>query len=254
MTEIQRLKKHLAKLDANNMSDFYRERLKIYCFLVSDNATIDGKPIPHGKERYFYTLPTTTPEGKKIVGKGFEIPALRAEYDQKTIDGFSIEEQDFIQDELTTIDEFCDGENITSVHLRSTVRAYKDYLQKQLERLSDATTEQPTTNPKTPKPPKIKKIKIPIKLLNALVRADYIKDKKHPYKWIKEGRNRKINVLALTDFIGLLGYNSTDANFINYNFTLEKKIGDNYFGRQSAGKQSSCFDELSDLVEKFGEK
>jgi len=144
MTKTERITSFFARLRHISLDDFYREQEKIYYFLHSDNATIDGKPIAKGEARYWCTvLTTTTADKNKVLGNSFEIPALRAEFDQMSIYGVPITEQDFVEDELKTVAEMCDGVDIDSVHLRSSIRAYKEKLQKRLDDLSQKLTEEP---------------------------------------------------------------------------------------------------------------
>ena len=111
----------LRKITASNMESIYNEKLHRFCYYKSSKATVDGKEIPQGFDRF---LATITPENK---GK-------TATLNLKTYNEFDISETDFIEDEILRVERLL---NLYQTEIeypqRKAGAMYLEFLRNQLE-------------------------------------------------------------------------------------------------------------------------
>ena len=121
------LRIYLKRLSADNVQEYFENHLRSYYYFRSENIeTQSGENIPRGFDRFLNTLPTEKGEDQKpIVFKT----------DLKTKKGFRIEERDFIEIELSKINNLCKGVDLTTdLDLKKSVELYTDFLRKKLSK------------------------------------------------------------------------------------------------------------------------
>ena len=111
----------LRKITASNMESIYNEKLHRFCYYKSSKATVDGKEIPQGFDRF---LATITPENKEKT----------ATLNLKTYNEFDISETDFIEDEILRVERLL---NLYQTEIeypqRKAGAMYLEFLRNQLE-------------------------------------------------------------------------------------------------------------------------
>ena len=124
--QISKLKFFFYDLNADNIEQFYKNKLNQYYYYKSREVENQhGEDILRGFERFFNTLPSK----RKDLSKE-DVPVTEFRADGKTPEkGYDIDEKDFIDNELFEIENLCKGINLAkNLDLKKSIEAYHGLL------------------------------------------------------------------------------------------------------------------------------
>lgn len=185
----------LRKITASNMESIYDEKLHRFCYYKSSKATVDGKEIPQGLDRF---LATITPENE---GK-------TAALNLKTYNEFDISESDFIEDELLRVERLLNRYQ-TEIEFpqRKAGTMYLKFLRNRLEAIGKNRSKKSHDNLQE----LIGSETVYRSIMDLL--ADQKKVDAQTHKWSDEGKGNKKVLIVILKQLELKGY-----------FNIERKL------------------------------